>query len=139
MSRHHSAWLAVVAGAKLWHLAPPDRPQPSNRYCPGRGKVDYALAAREGVIHCMALPGEVVVVPDDWWHATCNMLPYTIAIGGQTWDGSIQSPPFAHRSAEEHADTTARWQEGRSRPLNRYQGSIAYSLVDGERLPSSVV
>jgi hypothetical protein len=88
MSAHHSAWLAVIEGAKLWHLAPPNRPQPSNRYCPNRGKIDYELARREGVIHCMAYPGEVVVVPDNWWHATCNMLPYTIAVGGQTWDRS---------------------------------------------------
>lgn len=54
MSQHHAAWLATVAGAKLWHLAPPDAPKPSDRYCPNRGKIDYALAKQEGVVHCMA-------------------------------------------------------------------------------------
>jgi len=137
MSRHHAAWLSVVSGAKLWHVAPPDRPQPSNRYCVARGKVDYELAAREGVIHCMAHPGEVVVVPDDWWHATCNMLPFTVAIGGQTWDASAARPHFQARSSEAEVATAARWREGQPRPLNAWQARIADSLLEGAPLPSA--
>ena len=136
MSRHDSAWLATIAGAKLWHLAPPSRPQPADRFCRGRGKIDYSLAEQEGVIHCMAQPGEVIVVPDGWWHATCNMLPYTIAIGGQTWDSSAGTP-FTERSASEREAIDARWREGRPRALNRYQGSLESTLVDGERVPAS--
>ena len=139
MSKHHSAWLSVVAGAKLWHLAPPDVPQPSDRYCVDRGPIDYKLAKREGVIHCMAYPSEVVVVPDNWWHATCNMLPYTIAIGGQTWDNAAGTP-FEARSAKAAAATAERWKEGRGRPLNQYQSAIATEggLVEGLRLPSGL-
>ena len=133
MSRHHSAWLATIAGAKLWHLAPPERPQPSNRYCPGRGKVDYELAKAEGVIHCMAHPGDIVVVPDNWWHATCNMLPYTLAIGAQTWDSSV-GVPFSARSVAAVAETAKRWREQRPRALNHYQTSVFETLTDGERL-----
>ena len=135
MSTHNSAWLAVLAGAKLWHLAPPSRPKPSNRYCPGRGKIDYALAAAEGVVHCMAYPGEVVVVPDDWWHATCNMLPYTVAIGGQTWDASVRTR-FAARTEAEWAAVHARLRRRAPRPVNRYQGRVGLSLVEGEPLPA---
>jgi hypothetical protein len=139
MSAHHSAWLAVIEGAKLWHLAPPNRPQPSNRYCPNRGKIDYELARREGVIHCMAYPGEVVVVPDNWWHATCNMLPYTIAVGGQTWDRSAGTQ-FGARGEAEKAATIARWREGRPRGLNHYQSMIeGMGLERGERLPTTAV
>ena len=136
MSQHMSAWLAVVSGAKLWHLAPPDVPQPTNRYCEGRGKIDYELAEREGVIHCMAYPGEVVVVPDFWWHATCNFLPYTIAIGGQTWDQGAGTP-FAARSADDRMRTAARWRDGRPLPLNHFQHSVAAQLVDGVRVPNA--
>lgn len=126
MSRHDSAWLAVVAGAKLWHVAPPSRPQPANRYCPGRGKIDYQRAAREGVLHCMAHPGEVVVVPDGWWHATCNMLPYTLAVGGQTWDGSVPAEQrFAARSDAAREATTRRWQQRTPRRMNSFQASLA--------------
>lgn len=138
MSAHHSAWLAVLAGAKLWHLAPPSRPKPSNRYCPNRGKIDYDLARREGVVHCMAYQGEVVVVPDNWWHATCNMLPYTVAIGGQTWDQSA-GVPFAPREERATAATKRRWHEGKPRELNHYQRMIAaQTLAVGEQLPSSL-
>ena len=135
MSQHHSAWLATIAGAKLWHLAPPSRPKPQNRYCPGRGKIDYDLAAAEGVIHCMAHPGEVVVVPDNWWHATCNMLPYTLAVGGQTWDSNA-GRRFAARTADEGERIAARMRDGQPRPMNRYQSEIAPYLLEGERVPS---
>ena len=29
--------------------------------------------------------GETIVVPEFWWHATCNLDPYTIGVGGQLW------------------------------------------------------
>ena len=28
---------------------------------------------------------QVIFVPTDWWHATCNLDPYTIGVGGQLW------------------------------------------------------
>ena len=135
MSRHHSAWLATIAGAKLWHLAPPDVPQPRNRNCPSRGKIDYELAKRENVVHCVANVGDVVVVPDNWWHATCNMLPYTMAVGGQTWDRAA-GRAFAERTDAARAETARRWREGVPRPLNHFQREIASELTEGERLPS---
>jgi hypothetical protein len=136
MSAHHSAWLAVVVGAKLWHLAPPTVPKPKDRHCPNRGKVDRALATAEGVLHCMAYPGEVVVVPDNWWHATCNMLPFTLAIGSQTWDSEVRVP-FAARTDAARAATTKRWRQGEPLPLNRYQSSVSPSLEEGEPLGSN--
>ena len=72
-----------MAGAKLWHLAPPHVPKPALRSCKGRGRVDWVQAASDGVRHCAVLPGETMVVPSMWWHATCNLQPYTVAMGGQ--------------------------------------------------------
>ena len=85
MMQHGVAWLSLVSGAKLWHVAPPHVPRPSDRHCGDGGLVDHELAARESVTHCLLLPGETIVVPQDWWHATCNLDPYTIGIGGQLW------------------------------------------------------
>lgn len=31
----------------------------------------------------MQRPGEIIVVPTAWWHATCNLSPYTFSLGGQ--------------------------------------------------------
>ena len=83
MMQHGVAWLGLVAGAKLWHVASPNLPRPSNRECDNGGKVDWALAASEGVEHCVMKAGEVIFVPDDWWHATCNLEPYTVGVGAQ--------------------------------------------------------
>ena len=33
MMQHGVAWLGLVTGAKLWHVAPPHLPRPSDRLC----------------------------------------------------------------------------------------------------------
>jgi hypothetical protein len=135
MMKHMVAWLATVAGAKLWHLAHPDLPQPSDRSCANHGAVDHQLAKEEGVSHCLVLPGEVMVVPDFWWHATCNLLPYTVAIGGQLW-----VPPSPSRAAFDPRPPPRADQTGtdapRTRPLNEYQRSIQGDLLESVPLPS---
>lgn len=80
-SRHGPAWLAIASGAKLWFLAPPHSPEPEQPACH-----DLRLAnensRRDGVLHHLQLPGEVVAFPNGWWHSTCNLSPFTPAIGG---------------------------------------------------------
>jgi len=81
MMAHQVAWLTLVAGAKLWFVAPPDA-TPSECSCGDR--IDYARAKRERVKHCVQMPGETIVVPDYYFHATCNLAPYTMGVGGQS-------------------------------------------------------
>jgi len=95
--QHGAAWLGLVSGAKLWHVAAPHLPRPSNRECEHNGRIDYVTAKAEGVEHCLMLPGETIWVPDNWWHATCNLDPYTIGLGGQLWLPG-QEKNFALRS-----------------------------------------
>jgi hypothetical protein len=90
MMQHGAAWLGLISGAKLWHVAAPHEPRPSNIECADGGRIDYARAKAEHVSHCLLLPGEMVWVPERWWHATCNLDPYTIGVGGQLWRAGAQ-------------------------------------------------
>ena len=49
MMQHGVAWLGLVTGAKLWHVAPPHLPRPSDRTCENDGRIDHKLAKAEGV------------------------------------------------------------------------------------------
>lgn len=73
--KHCVAWIGMIAGRKLWQFAHPsetgidtdcDRPTQDSR-----------------VRSCIVEAGDVVYVPDMWWHATCNLDPHTIAVGTQ--------------------------------------------------------
>ena len=79
MANHGMAWIGLVAGAKLWHVAPHDGPKPTNPTCANRDRVEMI----EGVTHCLQRVGEVMVVPTAWWHATCNLADFTLGYGGQ--------------------------------------------------------
>eukprot|EP00434_Breviolum_minutum_P004377 symbB.v1.2.003855.t1/scaffold213.1/size264521/10 len=96
MHRHKEAWLASLAGRKLWWVAPPHESSTLH----GRPSFPYKdLTAEEGgwpcswllqeelvppgVFRCVQNPGEVVVLPAQWWHMTCSLDEFNIAMGGQ--------------------------------------------------------
>ena len=35
------------------------------------------------VIACLQTRGKILALPESWWHATCNVEPFTIGLGGQ--------------------------------------------------------
>ena len=49
--QHGVAWLGLVTGSKLWHVANPNLPRPKDRNCEDQGKIDWKLARAEGVSH----------------------------------------------------------------------------------------
>lgn len=93
MSHHGFSWMGVVAGAKRWYVAPPEVPQPREPDCMPREVADLYDRADDpapaaggrggGVFHCLQRPGEVFVLPESWWHATCNVGRFTLGLGGQ--------------------------------------------------------
>ena len=82
------AWLGLAHGRKLWLVAPPHAPRPREPRCG-----DYNAARRARTRQCVLLPGDGIILPTRWWHATCNLAPWTVGAGGQGWLPGI--PYFA--------------------------------------------
>lgn len=102
MHRHKEAWLAQVAGRKMWWLAPPAPRDGGVQNSTGHPPFPYKdLSLEEGswpcawllrrslvpvaapVFQCMQRPGDVLVLPAGWWHATCSLDYFNVAVGGQ--------------------------------------------------------
>jgi len=71
-----------VWGRKAWFLLPPDAAQPASR-APWQLLKDPP----EELFLCVVEPGEVLFVPEGWWHSTWN-LEDQIAVPG---------PPFQEK------------------------------------------
>ena len=56
-------------------------------------------------------PGELIWVPDRWWHATCNLAPWTIGVGSQGWLPGVPHfstlPPAAAAAMANNASALA--------------------------------
>jgi len=98
---HEEAWVAQISGRKVWILAPHQVNVPSMAVLPCN-----LLEARhswpQGTLSCEVRPGEVIYVPDDWYHATCNLDDFTLGIGGKG-DSSLWPDFFHHIQAGDEA------------------------------------
>ena len=77
MMQHCVAWIGMVAGRKRWYLADPKHTN-VHANCDSEGSVHD-----DRISDCVIEKGDVMYVPDYWWHATCNIDPYTVAVGTQ--------------------------------------------------------
>eukprot|EP00755_Sulcionema_specki_P025099 Sspe_Gene.82543::Locus_54100_Transcript_1_1_Confidence_1.000_Length_1491::g.82543::m.82543 len=88
MHTHGATWLAILSGKKRWYFFPPDGFK-------GRAYDELALLPSckltEGVaalpqhlrpIEVIQETGEVMFLPDGWWHSTVN-IGETMMVGGQ--------------------------------------------------------
>ena len=97
MGNHGFAWIGLVAGRKLWYIAPPHAPRPDNPRCNYSDEVAAGQPRIEeltSVSHCLQRAREEMVVPTAWWHATCNLDAHTLGIGGQDSCDLVLCPGF---------------------------------------------
>jgi len=95
--RHDGVWQTQVTGRKMWWLLPPSVPATGGFRSPpivdgqvyGNPNACELLLRRsppEGAHVCVMQPGDTVILPDLWWHATCALDPITASIGGWLQD-----------------------------------------------------
>lgn len=93
---HGFAWLALLEGEKAWFFASPGSPRPQPPSCMSKGAADAQPPPPDTTHGCVQRPGEVLVVPTGWWHATCNF-GATFAFGGED-DCDVRSCHEGERS-----------------------------------------
>lgn len=75
---HDESWLGLLVGEKRWFLQHPAW-TPSSAH---RRAAPEELALELGVVECLQRPGEVVYLPERWWHATYNTGDLVLGVGG---------------------------------------------------------
>ena len=115
---HPSSWFAVVKGRKRWVLMPPEA---GTSRSGGPGSEPPGVMQRYGdelckpdskpltALHCDQEEGDVIWVPDFWWHETCGLDDFSIGLGALTYDTCVRRSPLARRptSSDAHMWYTA--------------------------------
>ena len=89
---HPSSFFALVVGRKRWLLHPDTETEPPEmmpKSGPGQC-VPRAGMMRRSSLDCTQQPGEVIWVPDFWWHETCGLDEFSAGLGGITYRGCCE-------------------------------------------------
>ena len=87
LARHYHALtvMLLLQGQKIWALRPPSDSDCAAGIGDCTNPMDVcAYYARPGAPPpaCVQLPGETIVLPDGWYHGTCNNASWTAGWGG---------------------------------------------------------
>ena len=90
--KHTNAYNGLVFGRKRWFLYPPEAPMPFKEtgslpwfetiYKESWASTSYGQPGRNGLEQCMQGEGDLVYIPQHWWHATIA-LGEGIGLSGQ--------------------------------------------------------
>ena len=86
---HPSSWFAMVAGTKRWVVHPPSETKPPNLM--RRPNCDVTKKF-ENTMVCDQYEGDILWLPNYWWHETCGIENYSVGIGALTYEGCEISP-----------------------------------------------
>ena len=76
LHRHGHVFAEVIHGMKRWFLYPPEFApvfDPNKSTLQWLYEVYPTVKKAENLIECVLKPGEVLYIPDWWWHATLNI------------------------------------------------------------------
>jgi hypothetical protein len=97
---HPSAWFAAVTGRKRWLFHPPNMDSPSagaNFIIHGSdSKICEVDSLFTSTLTCDQKEGDIVWIPNGWWHSTCNLDEFSMGIGGVTYR-QVEEQAFADR------------------------------------------
>lgn len=90
---HGPGFSECLHGRKHWVLYPPQRKPPGyHKDQSSRQWMEYVyphLPNDEKPLECTLLPGDVLYFPDQWWHATINLSPYTAFVSTFTTEHDV--------------------------------------------------
>lgn len=152
---YRTAWLAVVAGAKRWFIYEPGtmpavvrtrfNPLVSTRaWSQKEWAMIASLSASQQPIVCDQMPGEMLVLPERWIHATMN-LGETVAIGGQV--PGLEVPAWIAAAKDTNARAAARGEKGGDHDAHRLLGKFGrqqhshkptYAAMDPQHLQAAM-
>jgi len=97
---HPSSFFAAIVGRKRWVLHPPSHPRPAEAVASSAADdcaVPASTLAADAMV-CDQLEGEVIWLPDHWWHETCGLDDYSAGLGGIVYpkaalEGSVDRCP----------------------------------------------
>jgi len=87
---HPSSWFAAVVGRKRWLLHPDDETCPQEmmaRHTRDPAQQCHPTGKTPTTLDCVQQPGDVIWVPNYWWHETCGIDGFSAGIGGITYKG----------------------------------------------------
>ena len=102
MHAHLAAWNVIVSGRKRWVLAPYGEFKPAHQTLPAYHWFKDALPVLQAEETCRFMEfeqaaGELVYVPDHWFHAVLNLEPTVGAskqLGGSMWPETLPDEVF---------------------------------------------
>jgi len=92
--RHDAVWQTQMTGRKAWWMMPPTVPSVDGQMQkpplvdgkvygnPNACEMLIRRSPPAGAQMCVMEPGETVVLPKEWWHATCGLDVITASMGG---------------------------------------------------------
>merc|ERR1719265_1735983 len=73
---HEAGWLGLLTGSKTWLLGSPTNGSILYRYV-DTSMPYHVLSRVPGVFECEQSSGDIMYVPDGWFHSTYNAGPWT--------------------------------------------------------------